>query len=194
MSEPVPAVEIGPPLRTARLILRRFERADLNAFHDLFSRDDVCRYIPFGPLDLDGARSKLERRMQQTRIAEDGDAMLFAVDEIATGRMIGEFMLRLTSASSRQGEVGWALHPDAQGRGLATEGAREVLRFGFDEVRLHRIVADCDPRNLASVRVMERLGMRREAEFRESELSRGEWTGMLVCAILEREWRATARG
>lgn len=192
MNEPLPAVEASPTLRTPRLVLRRFEASDLDAFHDLFSRASVCRYIPFGPLDLDGARIKLARRMQQTRIAEDGDAMLFAVDEIATGRMIGEFMLRLTSASNGQGEVGWALHPDAQGRGLATEGAREVLRFGFDEVRLHRIVAGCDPRHLASVRVMERLGMRREAEFRESELSRGEWTGMLVYAILEREWRAAS--
>jgi RimJ/RimL family protein N-acetyltransferase len=82
-------------------------------------------------------------------------------------------MLRLKSLESRQGEIGWSLHPDAQGRGLATEGAREMLRIGFDELGLHRIVAGCDSRNTASLRVMERLGMRREAEFVDYEYCQG---------------------
>jgi RimJ/RimL family protein N-acetyltransferase len=104
--------------------------------------------------------------------------------------MVGEFMLRLTSADSRQGEIGWSIHPDFQRRGLATEGAREMLRLGFDVLRLHRIVAACDPRNLGSLRVMEHLGMRREAHFVESEFLKGEWIGEIVCAVLEDEWRA----
>ena len=107
--------------------------------------------------------------------------------------MIGEFMLRLTSAESRQGEIGWSLHPDAHGRGLGTEGAREMLRLGFDELGLHRIVAECDPRNDASIRVMERLGMRREAHHLESEFLKGEWVGSYVCALLEDEWRDATR-
>ena len=83
---------------------------------------------------------------------------------------------------------------DAQGRGLATEGAREMLRAGFSELGLHRIVADCDTRNAASLRVMARLGMRREAELVENELLKGEWTSEIVCAILESEWRRDANG
>jgi RimJ/RimL family protein N-acetyltransferase len=114
---------------------------------------------------------------------------MLAVVETKTGRMIGELMLRLTSAASAQGEIGWSIHPDVQGRGLATEGARELLRLGFGELRLHRIHAGCDPRNEASLRVMERLGMRREAEFVESEFLKGEWIGEIICAILASEWR-----
>jgi RimJ/RimL family protein N-acetyltransferase len=192
MDAPPPLAAIESPRSTARLILRAYERDDLAAFHDLFSREDVCRYIPFGPMDLEQARDKLELRVRQVRIDADGDALLFAVVEAATGRMIGELMLRLASAHNRQGEIGWAFHPDAQGRGLATEGARELLRIGFDEMELHRITAGCDARHGASLRVMERLGMRREAELIESELLRGEWASEIVCAMLASEWRGGA--
>jgi RimJ/RimL family protein N-acetyltransferase len=65
-----------------------------------------------------------------------------------------------------------------------------MLRLGFGELRLHRIVAECDPRNIASQRVMERLGMRREAAFIENQFLKGEWVGESVYAILETEWRA----
>jgi RimJ/RimL family protein N-acetyltransferase len=150
----------------------------------------VSRYLVWEPMNLDQARAKLEQRVQQRRIETDGDALLLAAVETETGRMIGELMLRLTSLQSGQGEIGWSIHPDVQGRGLATEGARELLRLGFEELGLHRIFAGCDPRNAASLRVMERLGMRREAEFRESELLKGEWIGEIICAILATEWRA----
>ena len=185
-------LEPAYPLTTARMTLRPYEAGDLAALHDLFGREDVCRYLPWGPMDLDQARAKLEQRVRQTRIEADGDPLLLAAVEEATGRMVGEFMLRLTSARSRQGEIGWSFHPDVQGRGLATEGAREMLRLGFDELGLHRIVAECDPRNVASLRVMARLGMRREAHLVDNEFLKGEWIGMIVCAILESEWRASA--
>ena len=156
----------------------------------MFGREDVCRYLPWTPMDLDQARAKLEGRVLQTHIETDGDPLVLVAEEIDTGRPVGEFMLRLKSLESRQGEIGWSLHPDAQGRGLATEGAREMLRLGFDELGLHRIVAGCDSRNTASLRVMERLGMRREAEFIDSEYFKGEWASEIVCAMLESEWRA----
>ena len=183
-------LELSSPLGTARMTLRPYEMGDLAALHDMFSREDVCRYLVWAPMDLAQARAKLEQRVQQTHIEADGDALLLAAVDAETGRMIGEFMLRLTSAKSRQGEIGWSIHPDVQGRGLATEGAREMLRLGFDALGLHRIAAECDPRNVGSLRVMERLGMRREAQFVENEFLKGEWIGEIVCAMLEAEWRA----
>lgn len=177
------------PIATARLLLRAYEPGDLDALHDMFGREDVCRYLPWPPMDLDAARAKIAQRVRQTRIDVDGDALVLAALDAATGRHVGEFMLRLTNAESRQGEVGWSLHPDAHGRGFATEGAREMLRVGFEELGLHRITAGADPRNTASLRVMDRLGMRREAHFVESWFLKGEWVGELVCALLESEWR-----
>jgi len=177
------------PLITPRLTLRPYLDGDLPALHDLFGRDDVARYLMWEPMSIDEARTLLERRVDQTRIDADGDAILLAVVETASGRMIGELMLRVTSIESGQGEIGWSIHPDAQGRGLATEGAREMLRLGFEELGLHRIVADADPRNTASLKVMEHLGMRREALLVENEFVKGEWISEVVCAILASEWR-----
>lgn len=186
-------LEPAYPLTTSRLTLRPYTPDDLAAVHDLFGREDVCRYLRWEPMDLDAARDLLERRVKQTRIENQGDGILVAIVETATGRMIGELMLQLTDAESRQGEIGWSLHPDAQGHGFATEAARELLRLGFEELGLHRIEAESDARNAASIRVMERLGMRREAHFVEDELLKGEWTDSVVCAILESEWRDRAR-
>ena len=177
------------------MILRPYEAGDLEGLHDLYRREDVCRYLPWGPMDLDQARAKLEQRIGQSRIDPDasGDAVVLAALDAESGRLIGEFMLRLTNAEHRQGEIGWSINPDVQGRGLATEGAEEMLRLGFDELGLHRIAAGSDPRNGASIRVMEHLGMRREALFVESEFRKGEWAGDIICAILESEWRARSR-
>jgi RimJ/RimL family protein N-acetyltransferase len=141
-------------------------------------------------MDIDQARAKLEQRLRQSRIEADGDPIVLAAIDTETGRQIGEFMLRLKSADSRQGEIGWSMHPDVHGRGLATEGAAEVLRLGFDELGLHRIEAGADSRNTPSIRVMEKLGMRREALFVENECFKGEWAGDVIYAILESEWRA----
>ena len=156
----------------------------------MFGREDVCRYLPWTPMDLDQARAKLEQRVRQTYIETDGDSLVLIAEESDAGRTVGEFMLRVKSLESRQGELGWSLHPDAQGRGFATEAAREMLRIGFDELALHRIVAGCDSRSTASLRVMQRLGMRREAEHVVYEFFKGEWASEIVCAMLESEWRA----
>jgi RimJ/RimL family protein N-acetyltransferase len=178
------------PITTSRLTLRPYERDDLAFLHSMFGRDDVVRFLPWTAMDLDQARAKLEQRVLQTHIEADADPLVLIAVESHSGRAVGEFMLRLRSLESRQGEIGWSLHPDAQGRGFATEGAREMFRLGFDELGLHRIAAGCDSRNTASLRVMERLGMRREADFVDYEYLKGEWASEIVCAKLESEWRA----
>lgn len=192
MPRPSFAASADHPLATARLLLRPYGADDLASLHGMFGREDVCRYLPWPPMDLAAAQAKLEQRLQQTAIGPETGAMVLAAVERATGRTVGEFMLALRSPDDLLGVIGWSVHPDVQGRGFATEGAREMLRVGFGELGLHRIVAECDPRNGASIRVMEKLGMRREALFVEAELIKGEWVDSLVYAQLESAWRATA--
>jgi RimJ/RimL family protein N-acetyltransferase len=170
------------------MTLRSYEDGDLPALLDLFGREDVSRYLRWEPMDIDAARALLDRRVTQTRVDAEGDAILLAAVDTASDRMIGEFMLWVTSLENRQGEIGWSIHPDAQRRGLATEGARAMLRLGFEELDLHRIVAEADPRNVASLRVMEHLGMRREGLLVENAFVKGEWISEVVCAILASEW------
>jgi RimJ/RimL family protein N-acetyltransferase len=178
------------PIATERLLLRPLTPADLDGLHALFGRDDVSRYLNWEPMDRERAGALLERRLTQTAFGKEGEGIALALEERATGRFVGEVILRLTSEESRQGEIGWSLHPDAQGKGYATEAGRELLRLGFEKMGLHRIVAECDPRNEASIRVMERLGMRRESHRLESVWLKGEWVGSIEYAMLEQEWRA----
>jgi len=90
-----------------------------------------------------------------------------------------------------EAEIGWVLGPEHQGRGLAAEAARALLAICFDELGLHRVTAGCAAENTASWRVMERVGMRREAHTIQSGLYRdGTWRDGYLYAMLAAEWHA----
>ena len=93
----------------------------------------------------------------------------------------------------QQGEIGFIVHPAHQGRGYATEATRPLLAFAFDTLNLHRVYGRVEPRNRGSARVLEKLGMRREAHLIENEWVKGEWQSEAIYAILAREWAAQAQ-
>lgn len=99
----------------------------------------------------------------------------------------------LIHKNHKQGEVGWALSINYRGKGYATEAARALISYAFEKLGLHRIFADTSNMNIPSVKVMERLGMRCEGQYRESEFQDGRWVDVLVYAILADEWRAKDR-
>jgi RimJ/RimL family protein N-acetyltransferase len=178
------------PLRTARLTLRPYRNDDLDALYDIQSRPEVTRYLLYDVRDRDQVRAVLESRLRATGLHHEGDAVTLAVVLQETGLVIGDVVLFLRSRVHRQGEIGYVFHPDYGGKGYATEAAAAMLRLGFDDFGLHRIVGRLDARNTASARVLERLGMRREAHFVQNEIVKGQWTDELVFAILEDEWRS----
>ncbi len=182
------------PIRTQRLLLRPYEDTDVDALHDIHRRDDVTRFLPWNPRTRDDVRAMVERRKPLTRLERDGDGLLLVVLVAPDGPLVGDVDLQLLSVEHRQGEIGYVLHPAHQGHGYATEAAEALLRIGFDTYDLHRIVGKVDARNEASGRVLERLGMRREAVYRENEFFKGEWTTEVVYAILADEWRAGLGG
>ena len=91
------------------------------------------------------------------------------------------------------GEIGYITHPAHGGQGFATEASRPLLGIAFDGMGLHRVIGRLEPRNVASARVLEKLGLRREAHLVENEWIKGEWQSELVDAILDRGWRAYSR-
>lgn len=93
------------------------------------------------------------------------------------------------SAEHRCAELGYIFGPEHNGKGYATEAAHELLRFGFEELGMHRIVAHADAEHTASQEVMRRIGMRNEAHFVDNEWLKGRWSSEVVWAILRREWR-----
>lgn len=177
------------PIRTERLILRPIAPADAAPMHVYKSDPDAVQYVPYPPLELADVEQRIATTWSNTRFAKEGDAVSLAVEEPATGRLIGDVVLFWRSEKDRSGEVGYIFDPRAGGRGYATEAVGALLELGFDGLGLHRIVARIDERNTASARVVERLGFRREARLVESEWFKDEWTTLLVYALLEDEWR-----
>lgn len=121
-------------------------------------------------------------------IGAEGEALTFGVELTDTGQLIGDVMLRFASAEHRGGEIGWVLHPGHSGHGYATEAAHAVLHLAFDQLGLHRVIARVDARNAASLRLGDRLGMRREAHLVSNEWFKGAWSDEIDLALLEKEW------
>jgi RimJ/RimL family protein N-acetyltransferase len=177
------------PIETESLRLRLLVPEDLAAVHAFESRADVCRWLYWGPRSEQECREALERKIARARDAPETGVAL-AVELEASGEVVGHTDLTLGAPEHRQGELGFVMHPDHHGRGYATEAARAMLALGFATYRLHRIEARAEPRNSASTRVLEKLGMRLEGHLRENEWVKGEWQSEVVYALLAREWRA----
>ncbi|HET6743309.1 MAG TPA: GNAT family N-acetyltransferase [Kribbella sp.] len=181
------------PVLTERLELRPHRMDDLDDLFAFHSLPEVVRYTPWPVRDREQTKAALEKKLTQGELTEAGQWLVLAVELRETETVIGEVLLKWESESDRQGEIGFALHSAYHGKGLAAEAARETLRLGFDDLGLHRIVAVLADQNTASAKLLERLGMRREAHHLHALHFKGEWTNQYVYALLDDEWRA-ARG
>ncbi|MET9358136.1 GNAT family protein [Streptomyces sp. NPDC006617] len=103
--------------------------------------------------------------------------------------LVGMGELHIRSHRHRQGEIAYIVHPGASGRGVGTAIGQELLSRGFGDLGLHRIYATCDPRNLASSRLLGKLGMTYEGRHRHTALIRDGWRDSETFSILEAEWR-----
>jgi RimJ/RimL family protein N-acetyltransferase len=186
--------EVRGPIETSRLRLRPFETGDLDALFSYQSRDDVTRYLLWGSRSRDEVRHALELKIAATAIRSEGDFLALAAESARTGEIVGDAVLGLVSEVNAHGEIGYIVHPDHHGQGYATEMARPLLSIAFDDLGLHRVTGALDPRNAASARVLEKLGMRREAHLIENDFVKDEWQSELIYAILATEWRAADKG
>jgi RimJ/RimL family protein N-acetyltransferase len=178
---------LGLPVETERLRLRHLAADDLEAMVAIESPPEVARWLYWEPRSEAEVREGLERRIVRARDHADTGVTIGA-EIVATGELVGH--ISLTVEPHRQGEICFILNPDHQGRGYATEAAAGVLAIAFGAYGLHRVFGRLEPRNAASARVLEKLGMRREAHLRENEWLKGEWQSEFVYALLAREWRA----
>jgi RimJ/RimL family protein N-acetyltransferase len=177
------------PIETARLTLRPFTDDDFDDVFAYMSDVEVVRYLYWEQRDEAATREMLKRRSAEGELAEDGQGLAMALEWRDGGHVVGEVMIRLVSKQHEQGELGYVLNPAYQGKGFAREAAEAALRIGFEQVGLRRIIARCDARNVPSWKLMERLGMRREAYFIQDECFKGEWSDSMIYAMLADEWR-----
>jgi RimJ/RimL family protein N-acetyltransferase len=176
------------PVHTDRLLLRPFLATDFDALLAIQSSADVARYLYWDPRTAAEVRETLDAKVRATAIIVEGDNLSLAAVLRESDQLIGDCSLRWSSAEHRQAEIGFAFHPDHHGRGYATEAAAALLALAFDDLHAHRVFGRLEARNTASARVLERLGMRKEAHLVENEHVKGEWQSEIVYAQLEREW------
>ena len=176
------------PVRSPRLSLRPLSAADTTALLAYRSRADVCRYVPFTPMDTAIIAERLGTAWARTSLNDEGQNLTLGVEVTDTGELVGDVVLMWHSREHRGGEIGYVLNPESSGHGYATEAVRRLLGLAFDDLGLHRVIARVDARNDASARLARRLGMRQEAYLVRNEWFKGEWTDELDFALLEEEW------
>ena len=187
------------PRLTQRLSLRPLSIDDVDAVHAYRCLPEVVVHLSHDVLSRDQVRHRIAQRIERGRPGAAEPLLGLAVEELRTGRVVGDVMLRIEPSHSIarmptdewEGTIGYALHPDVQGRGLAAEAAAELLVIGFGELRLRRITADAYADNVASNRVLRRIGMRHEATVRAKSLGKdGTWLDDNTWALLREEWRS----
>lgn len=181
------------PLHTERLTLRPATPEDADPTWEYRQLESVNEWLTGCPADLDGYR---ELFSESARLA---NTVVVALGHEPDAPIIGDFMLRREDAWAQlavadqargtQAELGWVLNPAYTGHGYATEAVRELLRYCFQDIGVRRVTANCFLDNDTSVRLMERVGMRRELHaVRESLHRSGRWLDTGGYAILDDEW------
>lgn len=181
------------PISTSRLRLRPLTREDTAELLSYRGNAEVCRYLPFAPMNEEVVATRLAGELGRAEITAEGQGLTLGVELALSGRLVGDVVLFLRSVKHAGGEIGYVFHPDIAGQGYATEACAAVLDLAFDTVEglgLHRVVARMDARNSSSARLASRLGMRQEAHHYSAEMCKGEWADMVVYALLEHEWHA----
>ncbi len=181
-----------PTLKTERLILRKLVVPDYKDMFDYSHRPETSRFLLWSPHEtLSFSKRYLSYLQGQYR---SGNFYDFALEEIENGTMIGTCGFTSFDMDQNCAEVGYVLHPDYWGRGLAPEALKRLMEFGFTELRLHRMVARIIEENAGSRRVAEKCGFRHEATHRESMLIKGEYRTITEYAILASEYLTRTRG
>lgn len=187
----------GYPIVTPRLRMRPLTADDIPALLDYRGRADVCRYLPFEAMDAQILTQRLSGDLGRNAITAEGESLTLGVELGDTGRLIGDVVLFYRSGAHAGGEIGYVFHPDVAGQGFATEACTAMLDLAFDPhhgLGLHRVIASIDARNTDSTRVAVRLGLRQEAHHRSAAMVKGEWSDLLIYAVLAQEWISGAPG
>ncbi len=176
-------------LITERLILRDFIQSDWEAMLAYQQKPLYLRYNEWTERTPEAVRDFLEMFLDHQEQAPRLKFQ-FAVTLKSTGQLIGNCGVRRDSVGAYEGDIGYELDPDHWNKGYATEAAQAVLHFGFTQVNLHRISAQCVADNAGSAHVLEKLGMRQEGRLRENLYFKDRWWDTLIYAILYHEWQA----
>ena len=171
---------------TDRLIIRLAKPEDAEAIYSYRSDAVVNQYQGWFPESVEEVRNYITNMPVTMDVADI--CLQFAIINKYENRIIGDMGIIFTGHEKTQAEIGCTLNKYYQGKGYATEALRAMVNHLFVGLKKHRIVASIDPRNTFSIRLIERLGFRKEAHFKESYFLRGEWVDDVIYAMLDKDW------
>jgi RimJ/RimL family protein N-acetyltransferase len=173
-------------IHAARVSLRPMTDNDAALLYEIYSDPEVMRYWGGAPMknprEIQDFLAGIGEDLRQRRCIQWGIARR------TDNRIIGTFAFFGIDAIARKAEIGFALGRAHWGMGYMREALQAALGYGFNEMELRRIEADVDPRNLSSIRLLERVGFRSEGYLRERWLVAGETEDSVFYGLLRREW------
>ena len=175
------------PLTTQRLVLRRLTDSDAPALAAYRNDPEVARYQSWERCSLVEAKALINEYRHQP-FGKPGEWLQAAIALRTTDELVGDIAMKLQGHDPRQAMIGFTVARGHQRHGYAREIISGLFDYFFGAMKLHRVMADCDPRNHASWGLMESLGMRREAHHRQNLWFKGEWADEYIYAILREEW------
>lgn len=172
-------------------MLRDFERGDTDDVHAIVGDDRVTYWLSFATRGRDEAQSMLEGILERQLDIPRGEFYLAITESAAPEVIIG--FVRLGLMGIKAADLGYALRPEWQGRGIARVAVSRMIEFGFNDLDLHRITANIGPMNTASMRLVESLGFQREGTIRDHVHTNGAWRDSVSYSLLENEWCSSNR-
>jgi ribosomal-protein-alanine N-acetyltransferase len=179
--------KLSLPLATARLNLREFTADDFDAILAYSKDPKVTRYLFFGPRDEDSTREYLQELLASQR-EQPRTRFELAVEDNVGGRLIGACDLSLIERNVM--DLGYMLETPAWGKGLATEIATALLEAAFQQLRVDRVISTVDVNNGASIRVLEKVGMRWEAVYRRHRRAKNRWWDCHLFVMPREVWES----
>jgi len=173
-------------METKRLIIRPVTIDDKNKLFEYRSDAKTNKYqgwIPKTMEDMETFIGKISKK-----INEYGTWFQFVIVEKETRKIVGDLGIHFFDNENRQVEIGCTLNKKSQNKGYATEAVKRVIDYLFQELHKHRIITSIDPDNKNSIRLVDRIGFRKEAHFVESLLINGKWVDDLIYALIEKDW------
>lgn len=173
-------------LETIRLLIRPITIDDKNEIFEYRRDKETNKYQGWIPESIEDVKVFISKVSNQINVPETW--FQFVIVDKETQKIIGDLGIHFIDSKNKQAEIGCTLNKDFQNKGFATESVKKVIDYLFNELNKHRIITSIDPDNKNSIRLVERVGFRKEAHFIESLFMNGEWGDELIYAMIEKDW------
>ena len=176
-------------IETERLLIRDLRLSDLDDFHFYRSNEDIAKYQGFYVMDLKKAKEFIIEQKDRS-FGEPGQWVQYGIENRSTQKLIGDCAIRLDENNIQVAEIGITISHLHQRNGFAKEAMRGIFSFLFNTQNVQRIVETVDVENLASIKLMESLGLQKEEHSLEKIFFKGKWSHEIQYSIVKSEWNS----